>query len=144
MSAVLRQRGGSAPSTYLLKLIVAQIQEEEISEGEVGQVSYFLDLVVVEHEVDQGLQTNIQYSTVGFIYTVVTTSGGAGQVATTVPPPLLPLLHSGHNIRGAGQVATTVPPPLLSCADHNRESTGDTYCPCERSVVNFLSKFFPF
>ena len=83
-----------------------------------GQVSYFLDLVVVEHEVDQGLQTNIQYSGVH--------------------------LHSGHNIRGGGQVATTVPPPLLSCTDHNRESTGDTYCPCERSVVNFLSKFFPF
>ena len=76
MSAVLRQRGGSAPRTYLLKLIVAQIQEEEISEGEVGQVSYFLDLVVVEHEVDQGLQTNIQYSGVH--------------------------LHSGHNIRGGG------------------------------------------
>ncbi len=39
----------SQPAYYLPKLIVAEVQQEEISQGEVGQVSYFLQPVVVQH-----------------------------------------------------------------------------------------------
>ncbi len=43
------RRCWSQPAAYLPKLIVAEVQEEEISQGEVGQVSYFLQPVVVQH-----------------------------------------------------------------------------------------------
>jgi hypothetical protein len=36
-------------SDYLFKLIVAEIKEKEIGQGEVGQVSNVLQPVVVEH-----------------------------------------------------------------------------------------------
>ncbi len=48
MTHVARRRW-SQPAAYLPKLIVAEVQQEEISEGEVGQVSYFLQPVVVQH-----------------------------------------------------------------------------------------------